>query len=94
MQYFAHTPHEPVLAAALAAAEDHGITSEHAAVHLAAGVARYWQQALAGGASRRRRTSGAAPTRARKPSGFASSKWFAARLPTAKPTFAKTARDR
>ena len=48
MQYFANTPHEPVLVAALTAAEDHGITLEQATVHLAAGVARYWQQAAAG----------------------------------------------
>ncbi|MET0919408.1 MAG: DNA primase [Burkholderiales bacterium] len=49
MQYFANTPHEPVLVAALTAAEDHGITSEQASVHLAAGVARYWQQAQRAG---------------------------------------------
>jgi len=49
MQYFAQSPHEPVLAAALATAEDHGITAELAAVHLAAGVARYWQQAQRAG---------------------------------------------
>ena len=49
MQYFAQSPHEPVLAAALATAEDHGITAEHAAVHLKAGVARYWQQAQRAG---------------------------------------------
>ena len=49
MQYFAESPHESVLASALAAAEDHGITAEHAAVHLAAGVARYWQQAQRAG---------------------------------------------
>jgi DNA primase len=45
MQYFAESPHESVLAGALAAAEDAGITAEHAAVQLADGVARYWQQA-------------------------------------------------
>ena len=45
MQYFAESPHESVLASALAAAEDAGITAEHAAVQLADGVARYWQQA-------------------------------------------------
>ena len=50
MQYFAQSPHEPLLAAALASAEDHGITPELAAVHLSAGVARYWQQAHRAGA--------------------------------------------
>ena len=44
MQIFAQSPHEAVLATALATAEDHGITPELAAVHLEAGVARYWQQ--------------------------------------------------
>jgi hypothetical protein len=57
-----------VLVAALTAAEDHGITLEQASVHLAAGVARYWQQAeraghpgkIGGGcgAYRRRKPSG------------------------------------
>ena len=37
------------MVAALTAAEDHGITSEQATVHLAAGVARYWQQAQRAG---------------------------------------------
>jgi DNA primase len=45
MQYFAQSPHEPLLAAALASAEDHAITPELAAVHLSDGVARYWQRA-------------------------------------------------
>ena len=49
MQHFAQTDHDPVLTAALAAAEDHGITAEHAALHLKAGVARYWQQAQRAG---------------------------------------------
>jgi len=49
MQHFVDSPHEPVLASALASAEDHGITAEHAAEHLRAGVARYWQQALRAG---------------------------------------------
>jgi DNA primase len=49
MQHFARTAHEPVLALALATAEDHGITAEHAAEHLRAGVARYWQQAQRAG---------------------------------------------
>jgi DNA primase len=45
MQYFAQSPHEPLLAAALASAEDQGITPELAAIHLADGVARYWKRA-------------------------------------------------
>jgi DNA primase len=49
MQHFADSPHEPVLASALATAEDHGITAEHAALHLEAGVTRYWQQAKRAG---------------------------------------------
>jgi DNA primase len=49
MQHFADSPHEPVLASALATAEDHGITPEHAALHLKAGVTRYWQQAKRAG---------------------------------------------
>jgi hypothetical protein len=49
MQHFAESPVEPILASALATAEDHGITAEHAAVHLRAGVARYWQQAQRAG---------------------------------------------
>ena len=44
MQYFAQSPHEPILAAALASAENHGITPELAAVHLSDGIARYWQR--------------------------------------------------
>ena len=44
MQYFAQSPHEPLLAAALASAEDQGITPELAAVQLSDGVARYWQR--------------------------------------------------
>lgn len=49
MQRFADSPHEPILASALATAEDHGITAEHAVEHLKAGVARYWQQAKRAG---------------------------------------------
>jgi len=49
MQHFAESPHEPVLASALASAEDHGITPEQAAEHLKAGVARYWTQAQRAG---------------------------------------------
>jgi DNA primase len=61
MQYFAQSPHEPVLAAALATAEDHGITPELAAVHLEAGVARYWQRVQRAGV-RSPSTSGDAPS--------------------------------
>ena len=39
----------PVLAAALATAEDTGITAEQAAMHLKAGAARYWEQAQRAG---------------------------------------------
>jgi hypothetical protein len=49
MQYFAQSQHEPLLAAALASAEDHGITPELAAVHLSDGVARYRQRAYRAG---------------------------------------------
>jgi DNA primase len=49
MQHFAASPHEPVLASALATAEDTGITAEQAAMHLKAGAARYWQQAQRAG---------------------------------------------
>ncbi len=61
MQFFADTAHEPVLAATLAAAEDHGITSEQAAVNLAAGMDRYWQKAIRAGHAETR-TSGAPPS--------------------------------
>ena len=61
MQYFAQSPNEPVLAAALATAEDHGITPELAAVHLEAGVARYWQKVQRAGAGSSA-TPGDAPT--------------------------------
>jgi DNA primase len=61
MQYFTVTTHEPVLAASLAAAEDHGITSEHAAVNLAAGMDRYWQKAIRTGHAEAR-TSGSPPS--------------------------------
>jgi hypothetical protein len=43
------TPHERVLSKSLATAEDHGITAEQAALHLVAGVARYWSQAQLAG---------------------------------------------
>jgi hypothetical protein len=59
MQYFANTPHEPVLVAALTAAEDQGITLEQATMHLAAGVARYWQQAQRAGHPGRSASAGA-----------------------------------
>jgi DNA primase len=49
VQHFAGSALEPVLARALATAEDHAITGEHAAEHLRAGVARYWQRAQRAG---------------------------------------------
>jgi DNA primase len=61
IQHFAQSPHEPVLASALATAEDTGITAEHAAMHLTAGAARYWQQAQRAGREGSPQ-SGAAPT--------------------------------
>ena len=48
-QHFSDSPHASVYASALATAEDHGITQEHAAEHLKAGVARYWEQAQRAG---------------------------------------------
>ena len=49
MQHFADSAHDAIFAAALAAADDHEITVELAAERLAAGVARYWQQARRAG---------------------------------------------
>jgi hypothetical protein len=49
IQHFAGSPHERILAQALATAEDHGITADQAAEHLKAGVGRYWQQAQRAG---------------------------------------------
>jgi hypothetical protein len=49
IQHFAQSAHEPVLAAALATAEDTGITTEQAGMHLKAGSARYWEQAQRAG---------------------------------------------
>jgi hypothetical protein len=49
MQHFADSAHDAVFASALAAADDHEITSELAAERLTAGVARYWQQARRAG---------------------------------------------
>jgi len=49
MQQFAGTVHEPVLVAALAAAEDSGVTPELAAEHLRAGARRFWLQAQRAG---------------------------------------------
>jgi DNA primase len=51
VQHFAGTPHERLLAQALATAHDQGITSELAEAHLRAGVTRYWQQAQRDGRS-------------------------------------------
>jgi DNA primase len=51
LQHFAGGEHEPVLAEALATAEDHGVTPEVAAENLRAGIARYWVQARRQGAS-------------------------------------------
>ncbi|HVE49749.1 MAG TPA: DNA primase [Casimicrobiaceae bacterium] len=45
MQHFAGTSHDTVLAAALAAAEDKGLTPEQAKVELMAGVQKWWEQA-------------------------------------------------
>src|SRR5262249_46166899 len=42
MQRFAESPHEPILAAALASAEDHELTPEHAEARLRDGAARSW----------------------------------------------------
>ncbi len=50
LQHFAATEHEPVLASALASAEDHGMTPEVAAENLRAGIDRYWLQARRAGA--------------------------------------------
>jgi hypothetical protein len=49
MQHFAGSPHEQVLAQALATAEDQALTGDQAALHLQTGVARYWQQARRAG---------------------------------------------
>jgi DNA primase len=49
IQHFAGTPHEPILAAVLATAHDHGVTPEQADQHLRAGVQRYWLQAQRSG---------------------------------------------
>jgi DNA primase len=45
MQSFWGSPHDAVLAAALAAAEDKALTPEQAETELRAGVRRWWQQA-------------------------------------------------
>jgi DNA primase len=42
LQHFAQSPHESVLASALATSEDQGITEDQAAVLLREGVKRYW----------------------------------------------------
>jgi DNA primase len=51
LQHFAASEHEPVLAEALASAEDHGMTPELATENLRAGIARYRLQARRDGAS-------------------------------------------
>ena len=49
IQHFADTAHDAIFSAALASADDHEITPEIAAGSLAAGVARYRQQARRAG---------------------------------------------
>jgi len=49
LQRFVGTPHEHVLAAALASAHDQGVTPEQAELHLREGVRRYWLQAQRAG---------------------------------------------
>ena len=61
MQHFAGTAHEPVLVAALAAAEDSGVTPELAAEHLRAGARRYWLQAQRAGRLEPNAETGAQP---------------------------------
>jgi hypothetical protein len=49
MQAFAGSPHERVLADALATATDHGLGQEQAQAALAQGVARLWEHAARSG---------------------------------------------
>jgi DNA primase len=49
MQRFAASAHAPVLVAALASAEDHGLTAEHAEARLRDGAARWWLHAQRAG---------------------------------------------
>jgi DNA primase len=56
LQYFADSPHEPVLASVLAMAEDHGLTTELAEAQVREGLESWWRQA--------RRTGTAAPVAA------------------------------
>ncbi|MDQ6619111.1 MAG: DNA primase [Pseudomonadota bacterium] len=49
MQSLTGSPHEAVIAEALATAEDQGLTEEHAALELEAGVSKYWQLARRAG---------------------------------------------
>jgi len=49
MQRFADSPHEPVLAGALATAEDHELTPEDAEARLREGAARWWLYARRSG---------------------------------------------
>ncbi len=51
LQHFVGSAHESVLARVLATAEDHGLTPEQTAVHLEAGVRRYWNLAKRAGAA-------------------------------------------
>jgi hypothetical protein len=51
LQHFAGSEHEPLLAEALATAEDHAMTPEIAAENLQAGIARYWLQSRRDGVS-------------------------------------------
>ena len=49
LQFFADSPHEPVLAGVLATADDHGLTAELAEGHVREGLERWWQQARRAG---------------------------------------------
>ena len=49
MQLFSESAHEPVLAAALATAEDHALTAEDAEARLREGAARWWLYARRAG---------------------------------------------
>ena len=63
MQWFADSPHEPLLAAALAAGEDLGLTAEHAEARFREGASRMWLYARrAGRDAGDAGTGGAAPS--------------------------------
>ncbi len=49
LQFFADSPHEPVLASVLATAEDHGLTMELAEAQVREGLESWWQQARRSG---------------------------------------------